>query len=409
MPKYTDPTTGKSFKSDTPLSEVELEEAFGAVSGKTTANVPVKEDPLVNRLAKAVDPVTKYALPIAGAIGGGIAALPANFIAPGIAEATGIGLGTLAGQQGANFIGQMAGRRGGLDPKELLMREVPEAGINAAAGPLVGKALSPLDKLGKWLYSNAISTPHTKKWTSLFPGQEGTARSAAVNKGYEQGIYPNEFGIKTTLAKERSLKNQVDAIVDEGTAAGHTVSRYDLLKNGLASSRNKARVADPEAANVVDKLARRVEAIGNPKEMTTRDLLDLKRQLYKEASYEGRALSTGTEKQFNEVSKKGLASEAMTKLEDMYPQLKYLNQEESAYINLKEALEKTLSKHEQKAYPGGRSVVLSLAHLPAAVMNETINHPMVKTALSQILKNTASKSGKLASPIVYGATANTGD
>jgi len=44
MPKYTDPTTGKSFSSKEPLNEYELEEAFGVSRRKdrTTTNTGLK-------------------------------------------------------------------------------------------------------------------------------------------------------------------------------------------------------------------------------------------------------------------------------------------------------------------------------------------------------------------------------
>lgn len=408
MPKYTDPTTGKSFTSETPLSETELEEAFGAVSGTPTQ--PVEEKPkdvgLLTKLAQAVDPVTKYALPIAGATLGGIAAQPANFIAPGVAEVTGIGLGTLGGQQLANFIGNQAGRRGGFDPAEFVTREIPEAGVNMIASPVINKLLPYLHTAGKKVYGNAIKTPITNKWTKLFPGQEGTARELAVKKGYEEGIYPTNFGVKTANSQANRLKGEVDKIVDEGTASGDIVSRYDLIKKGLAGAKNKARVADPQSNNIISALQRRVAAIGNPKEMTTRDLLDLKRQLSKEVSWDGKSLATATEKQFNEVSKKGLGHEAMIQLENTYPELKYLNKEEKAYIDLKEALEKTVAKNEQQIQPTSKDIWIALRNLPAALAEATVNNPIVKSRLAFALKNAAARKGIIAKPIVYGATSN---
>lgn len=366
---------------------------------------PPKQDGLVTKLAKAVDPVTKYGLPILGATLGGVAALPLNVGAPGVAEAAGVGAGTLIGQQAANYIGQMAGRRGGFNAQELLTRELPEASINAVSGPLINKALPYVAKFGQKVYGNAINTPITNKWTKLFPGQEGTARELAVKKGYDAGIYPTNFGIKTAAQNESQLKTAVDEIVDQGTASGDVVDRYALIRKGLANARNKSRVADPEASKVIDKLQRRVEAIGNPKEMTTRDLLDLKRQLYAETSWKGQDLSTFTEKQFGEVSKKGLAHEAMMQLEERYPALRFLNKEESAYINLKEALERTVAKHEQKIEPSTKGIWLALSHLPAAIAEETINHPIVKARLAFALKNAAARKGIISKPIVYGATA----
>lgn len=385
------------------FSEQEISDHYA----KSKAPETPKNDPLLNKLARAVDPYTKYALPIAGAIGGGLLAAPANFIAPGVAEVTGVGLGTIGGQQAANFIGNLAGRRGGFDTREFITKEIPEASINAVATPAVNKILPLINTAGKQLYGNTIRTPITNKWTKLFPGKEGTAREIAVTKGYDENIYPTNYGIKKTASKVDELNSQVNKIVDEGTANGHTVSRYDLIQKGLAGAKNQARVADPESVNVIQRLQKRVEAIGNPKEMTTRDLLDLKRQLYKETQWDGKSLSTATEKQFNEVGKKGLAHEAMVQLEGKYPQLKYLNKEESAYLDLKEALERTVAKHEQQIQPSSKGIWIALKNLPAAIAEETFNHPLVKARLAFALKNAAARKGIIAKPMVYGATANT--
>jgi hypothetical protein len=406
MPNVETPD-GKVIEFPDTMSAEEINGVLAKQYPTPKAQESPKDDPLLNKLARAVDPYTKYALPIAGAIGGGLLAAPANIIAPGVAEVTGIGLGTLGGQQAANYIGNLAGRRGGFDPYELITREIPEAGINAVATPAINKILPYITTAGKQLYGNTIKTPITNKWTKLYPNKEGTAREIAVTKGYEENIYPTNYGIKKTASKVDELNNQVNKIVDEGTVNGHTVSRYDLIQKGLASAKNQARVADPEAASVISKLQSRVESIGNPKEMTTRDLLDLKRQLYKETTWDGKSLSTATEKQFNEVGKKGLAHEAMLQLEHKYPQLEYLNKEESAYLDLKEALEKTVAKHEQQIQPSSKGIWIALKNLPAAIAEETFNHPLVKARLAFALKNAAARKGVIAKPTIYGTTANT--
>ncbi len=61
------------------------------------------------RAARAVAPYTKEVLPFAGAVAGGLAAAPANLIAPGVAEAVGVGLGGAAGIQGQRMIEDYAG------------------------------------------------------------------------------------------------------------------------------------------------------------------------------------------------------------------------------------------------------------------------------------------------------------
>lgn len=61
------------------------------------------------KVARAVAPYSKHALPFAGAALGGVLAAPGNLIAPGVAEAAGIGLGGAAGVQLDRLIQKYAG------------------------------------------------------------------------------------------------------------------------------------------------------------------------------------------------------------------------------------------------------------------------------------------------------------
>lgn len=94
--------------------------------------------------AKAKRIVGQYAEPVLGAAGaatGAALALPVNLIAPGVAEVAGGTLGYLAGKEAARGIKQVMGieRPTTLTQEAgITARTVPEAGIQAAAGPLLG-------------------------------------------------------------------------------------------------------------------------------------------------------------------------------------------------------------------------------------------------------------------------------
>jgi len=180
---------------------------------------PTKDTGLLTKLAKAVDPYTKYALPVLGAVSGGAAALPANLIAPGIAEATGIGLGTLGGQQLANMIGQKAGRRGGFNPLELLTREVPEAGINAASGPLLNKVIPAIAKVtgrvGKEIFGVT---------TGAGPGAtEEAIKGGTAFKSALRGNITGDEVVDTTRSALQQLKDK---------RASDYVSKLSKIKAG---------------------------------------------------------------------------------------------------------------------------------------------------------------------------------
>lgn len=171
-------------------------------------DTPPKDVGLAQKLAQAVDPYTRYGLPAAGAIVGGIAALPVNLGLPGVAEATGIGLGTLAGQQGANYIGQVAGRRGGLDPKEVLMRDIPEAGINAFSGPLISKGyqfLKGLGESGGGLFAKQAAT----KAADIITKNTGKAPAYLTNKAAADELEELIPGYKLSLGEKTADPNLI--------------------------------------------------------------------------------------------------------------------------------------------------------------------------------------------------------
>jgi len=161
MPKYTDPSTGKTFTSQVDLTPDELEEAFGAVGGTAQSASTPKASPTdyasdVNvadvpewarnhpEVAGAVYGLKKALSPVAealGLIGGGIAGTPAG----PIGTAAGAGMG----YAGAKRVEQIANQSLGVTKPETAKEAFVNTGADLATGtasqaigPVAGKALS---------------------------------------------------------------------------------------------------------------------------------------------------------------------------------------------------------------------------------------------------------------------------
>ena len=120
---------------------------------------------------------------------------------------------------------------------------------------------------------------------------------------------------------------------------------------------------------------------------------EIKRQLYNEVAWQS-AQKTGLSPQLQEAYKKGLAHEAMTFLENKYPALDKLNAKDGALIDLREALERSLGRLDNKDIIGlGTKVLTRKETWPLAVINATIGHQQVKSRLAFALSKASTIGG----------------
>ncbi len=85
--------------------------------------------------------------------------------------------------------------------------------VNALIGGAGGAALSGIEggvnalarsRLPERLYGSAVKLPLARKWTKLLPGEEITAREAAIQEGLRSEVPPSEYG----LAKARQIRQR---------------------------------------------------------------------------------------------------------------------------------------------------------------------------------------------------------
>lgn len=216
MPTYkiTEPQSGKVFRitGDSPPTEQELEQIFSSVGGGSSSETNTEVKTIPQKIAGAVAP---YA-PIAGATAGGILAAPANIIAPGVAEALGVGGGYLVGSEAERRLKEFAGEKE--RPEDVLAafketgRELPGAAETAVSGPLVGKGLSTVlgaaGKLGKQVLGRLSGT--------------GTgAVEEAIASGEKTGLFTrqNPFASKTDYDKALRGKITGEEVVQNAKTA----------------------------------------------------------------------------------------------------------------------------------------------------------------------------------------------
>jgi fido (protein-threonine AMPylation protein) len=349
-----------------------------------TPDTPAEQRTTGQKIAGVVAPYARPVLELGGAIGGAALAAPETL---GIGALAGAGLGYAGGRQAANALEEYAGTRKlstiGKAATEVV-NDIPVGATMEAGGQITGAILGKVapyvhDKLSKAserIYGSATKMPLSKKWTQVLPGREISARISAIRAGLDKGVMPTEAGIEQAAQLEAHTRAIVDDIIKTGTKAGDTVKTSDILQGLDRAYQSAAHSGDPQgAASIVDMAA--AKFMNRPSVLSTQDLNQIKRQLYKEvADY------TGEFRNINDTAQKGLANKAMTKLEEFYPEIKGLNKKDAAYIKLKEAIERTVGREQNKDIIGLGAKALAIKNIPLAILEHTIGHPIIKARLA---------------------------
>lgn len=175
---------------------------------------------------------------------------------------------------------------------------------------------------------------------------------------------------------------------------GDFVNTEDLINKGFKKAYEIAdKSSDPIGARkILDVYVKKFEAHGP--EIPVDKLNEIKRQLYDEVTWQA-AQKTGLVPQLKEAYKKGLAHEAMLKLEAKYPSLHRLNARDGALIDLRDALEHSLARTGNRDMISlGTKVLVGRESWPLAILNSTIGHPQVKARLAFAISKAGAMSGQ---------------
>jgi len=237
-------------------------------------------------------------------------------------------------------------------PRELAEGAASQA-FNIGLDKFATAAKPYLSRMAEKVYSSAAKMPLAKGWIKERPriGGEVSDRLLATQAAIHDKIPISAKGLEMAKTAEEEAKKLVDSTVNQLTAEGWTGKRSDLLK-GLDKVYERAAVSgDPQgAARIIDSVAKKF--MKGPETLTPNDVLNIKRQMYKEASDYGMKF-----KSFQESATKGISNEAMKVLEGLNPSLARFNQNDAAYIKLVEALEKATSREINKYHMGLQDVL----------------------------------------------------
>lgn len=308
-----------------------------------------------------------------------------------------------AGLEAAGDISSLFGIKPGLN----VAKTGAKAGIQA-----LGKT-----QLPERLYGSAAKLPLSKAWTREIGPGGMTKRKEAVRAGLEGEVPISELGIAKAKNLESAHRALVDSAVQQLDNGGFLIPK-ERLKAGLDKAYQVAgEEGTASAQRIVDSLFdKRFEKMGRevkvgerqiPAEYTTdpfgqkmmtkparvepiyermytpSEMQTIKRHLYKMENYERAKLSRGLASQLKELGNKGMAKEAKLALEQLKPELKRLNRQDAAYINLIEALERAVPRLQNKDMVGIGTKILATSASPSlALVEHILGLPYVKSKLA---------------------------
>jgi hypothetical protein len=231
------------------------------------------------------------------------------------------------------------------------------------------------------LAASSIKMPLSRKWTKM-RGEEGTSLTKqAVDKMLEEKIHPSEYGLEQTKAGRASTGK---AIGEEVSRTEGTVDIDSLMSEGLKKARENAKNGENpiKELEAIDKWEEAFRASRSDK-LTPTEAQRLKIELYRRINFDK---TSGAGDSIVETIRKGVAHDAMTKLEELNPKLAELNKSDAGYILLQEALERSLARRSNRDIIGlGTKVLLGRESWPLAAFNATVGHPQVKATMAIVL------------------------
>jgi len=414
--KVRDTETGKRvifrWNGDQPPTQDDMQMVFERARTMQPTTQPVApQRPFMQRVAGAVAPYTKEALPIAGMmIGGGLAA-PAG----PVGAVGGAGLGYAAGNQLQDMLEQY----GGLSQPKSVGQELIETPKDVltgasmeATGGIAGKALE-----GALNYAGKVA-PRLYESVAKIPPRSVDAfkRQKMINTAMEYGITPTKKGLSKLQGMIEGVNEKIGTIINDAASLSKRAKQLnqrsgvleydedmikipDILKR-LDSVKDWAKksYADPSPIyKMIDEYKTGVKA-NRGSEIAVDEAQKLKQGIYrrlKDASYgEYSTPSKEIDKQFA----RGIKEELVKK----YPQLQELNAKDSALISLENQLEKSVNRIRNRdvmglADYGGTISGAELAGGPGAAIGaiaaKVLRSPAVLSNLSFALKKISQKAG----------------
>lgn len=236
---------------------------------------------------------------------------------------------------------------------------------------------SSLSKLAQKIYGSAL-----KPSTTLTE----TERAKVLLTGLREGIPVTSKGAAELGRRLDVLNNEIGNVIKAGREAGDTVSTAkitsfldDVEKEFGLTANGRERIAE------IQKI--RENFLGQFGESIPTDIA----QQIKQNTYRVLKKSYGEMKGVAIESEKAIARGIKTSLVEKYPELAGLNARDSALIQLDKALERAVSRIDNRDIVGLGTTVAATANPMAGILKQLIDMPLVKSKLGIALQKAADR------------------
>lgn len=259
----------------------------------------------------------------------------------------------------------------------------------AKAAKEVGRKLIPKDAPSSW-YQGAA------KFSTTIP-EAGRAKLAQT--ALDKGIMPTLSGLDKTRDMINKFNDEITILIDEATDAGKKIQVQKLFKE-FTTLKNKMSSEPLTRKKQISRVAREInfnfKKLGK-KDITPAEAQRLKQAIYKET--EGFYSSVKNSPAKIEA-KHAVARAAKESIEEIFPEIKNLNKQEGALIELKKQLEKSASRISNRdligiGVPikgGAGGAVAGPAGMAGGLILGLFDTPQVKAKLA-IVANRLKKKG----------------
>lgn len=275
-------------------------------------------------------------------------------------------------------------RAGATIAKAGLAAEPINIAARTAAAPLrIG--LKVFKQVPSKLYQSAV-----KFSTSLKPAE----RAKLTLTGLEEWITPTRKGILKAEKIINELNSEITSGIDAAARTGHKIPVTDLFKNYGHLYAEASLTGKPlQARKILDRIRRDIlkenERLGRAA-LTPIEAQKLKQSIYRDLET---YYSSLREAPIAVKAQKSIAKAAKESLEELIPEIKQLNAREGALIELKEALERSAGRIQNRDLigiggpikVGAGGVAASGAGVTAGLLMALLEWPRTKTALAKVL------------------------
>jgi hypothetical protein len=309
-----------------------------AINGAMAKEYPAPVAPWKKTVSQVARP-TLEGLGMAGgaAVGGasGLLAGPGAVVASPAGALVGGGLGYAAGAGIADRLDEMLG----LKKPPTLSHNLVETGGNVvkgaameAGGQLGGAALMKgAEYVAPRLYGSAA-----KFSTTLSPSD----KISRIETALDNKILPNEAGVDKLTGLKNKLGQEIDDLI-ASAPSGTTIPREDVAKK-ILDLIPTAKASDfPEDATASLMKIYNKFLMQQPREMTIQNLQAMKKGIYERLATQ---YAKTTYTPLETLAEKKLAQGAKEGIESVFPEVKGMNAEEGAYLELMDSIPRAASR-----------------------------------------------------------------